>query len=272
MKLTIVLVAVLGYSALILTNATTQKTKKPAARPKPSPTAKPVATRTPTPTPTPRSSPTPTPSPTATPTPTPSPATQPSSTSAAAKEPCESKMQASGIPLCSKVEPKSVVLSKGSTRAKPVVFSHEAHAILKYSADGTKVMGCAECHHTDQPASALSGLLKSSYREAVLTTASLAATGAKPVLSCHACHAQGNKKPDVCDPAMGGAKYAFCPEVPKVKYPDEEDETVLTNDEAYHRNCITCHNAAVEAHKKPGAPPFIKASPPVSCAACHKGT
>jgi hypothetical protein len=177
-------------------------------------------------------------------------------------------MQASGIPLCSKVQPKTVVLSKDSARAKTVGFSHEAHATLKYGVDGTKVIGCAECHHTDQPASALAGVLKTSYREAMLTAASLAV---KPVPSCSACHTREGKKPDICDPAMGGAKYTFCPDIPKVKYPDEEDETVLTNDEAYHRNCNSCHEGAVAAHKKPGAPPFIKASPPVSCNGCHKG-
>jgi hypothetical protein len=264
MKLTIVLVAVLGYSALVLTNATAQKTKKPVAQPKPSPTAKPVVKQTPTPTP----RPSPTPSPTATPAPTPTPTTPSTS---GAKEPCEDKMQASGIPLCSKAQPKTIVLSKDSTRAKPVVFSHEAHATLKSSVDGTKVMGCAECHHTDQPASALTGLLKTSYRDAMLTTAALAAPNAKPVPSCYACHAREGKRPDICDPALGGAKYAFCPDIPKVKYPDEEDETVLTNDEAYHHNCNTCHVAAVAARKKPGAPPFIKGSPPVSCNSCHKG-
>jgi hypothetical protein len=166
------------------------------------------------------------------------------------------------------VQPKTVVLSKDSARAKSVGFSHEAHATLKYGVDGTKVIGCAECHHTDQPASALSGVLKTSYREAMLTAATQAV---KPVLSCNACHVREGKKLDICDPAVGGAKYKFCPDIPKVKYPDEDDEIVLTNDEAYHHNCNSCHEGAVAAHKKPGAPPFIKASPPVSCNGCHKG-
>jgi len=266
MKLAIVLFVILGYSALMFTNATQKKT--PTPRPTPTP-AKTPAKQTPTPkpsaTPTPKPSATPTPAPTTTPTPsTPTTAT-------GAKEPCESVVQASGIPLCGRVEPKTVVLAKGSTRAKPEVFSHEAHATLKYSADGTKVMSCAECHHTDQPSSSLSGLLKTSHRDVMLTTASLAAAGAKPVLACHACHAQEGKRPDICDPALGGARYKFCPNIPAVTYPDESDETVLTSEEAYHRNCITCHNAAIEAHKKPGAPKFIKASPPVNCADCHKG-
>jgi Class III cytochrome C family len=270
MKLTIALVFILGCSALLLTHATqkTGKTVRPTPTPVPAktpakqtPTAQPTATTTPKPltTPTPKPATTPTPAPTTTP-----------ASASGAKEPCEDKMQASGIPLCSKVQPKTAGLSKNSARAKPVAFSHEAHATLKYGVDGTKVIGCAECHHTDQPASALTGLLKTSYRDAMFAAASLAMPSAKPVLSCPACHAREGKKPDVCDPATGGAKYTFCPNVPTVKYPDQDDETVLTNDEAYHHNCTTCHVAAVAAHKKPGAPPFIKGAPPVSCNACHK--
>ena len=305
MKLTIVLVVVLGYSTLLLTNAAQQPTQPPAqppasptpaATPQPTPTC-PCQCPTPTTTQTPNATTTPTHTTTATPTstattapvtpPSSVPATSPSSanpaapaataSAAGAKAPCESKVQASGIPLCSRVQPKNVVLSKDAVQppgnpVKPENFTHEAHTTLKYSTDGTKLIGCAECHHTDQPASALTGVLKTSFRDVLLTTATLAAPNAKPVFSCRACHAQEGKKPDVCNATLfGGATYAFCPNIPKVKYPDEDDETILTNAEAYHRNCINCHTDAVAARRKPGAVPFIKGPPPTTCAGCHKG-
>ncbi|HEU4595473.1 MAG TPA: hypothetical protein VFS10_10050, partial [Pyrinomonadaceae bacterium] len=37
-------------------------------------------------------------------------------------------------------------------KATSVPFSHVNHATKNYSVDGTKPIGCVECHHTDQPA------------------------------------------------------------------------------------------------------------------------
>ncbi|HYX40852.1 MAG TPA: hypothetical protein VE821_04105, partial [Pyrinomonadaceae bacterium] len=252
MKLTIVIAVVLGYSTLLLTNAAQQPTQpaRPSASPTPAATPQPTPTcpcQCPTPTTPQPSNATATPAHTTTATPTATtttapvtpprsvPATSPSSagpaasaataSAAGAKAPCESKVQASGIPLCSRVQPKTTVLGKDAVQppgnpVKPENFTHEAHTTLKYSMDGTKLIGCAECHHTDQPASALTGVLKTSYRDVMLTTATLAVPNAKPVFSCRACHAQEGKKPDICDATLGGVSYFFCPNIPKVKYPD----------------------------------------------------
>lgn len=157
----------------------------------------------------------------------------------------------SSTAIVSKVQPKDVVLSKDSKdpKGKPVLFSHETHSTKNYSADGKSVIGCAECHHTDQPKSALTGVLKTSERDVMLTTASLAAADAKPVKTCRECHAQAGQKP------------ASWPKIPEVTYPDESDATVLTNDEAYHRNCNTCHDKVKERDPKTKAP--------TTCASCH---
>ena len=156
----------------------------------------------------------------------------------------------------SKVQPKEVKLNKSPKTTKspdknPVPFNHETHATKNYSRDQKSVIGCAECHHTDQPKSALSGVLKLSEREEVLTTESLAKADAKPVKSCASCHAQEGVKP------------AGLAENPSVTYPDDADPTTLTNEEAYHINCIKCH----EAVKKNNA--ATKA--PTTCAQCHNG-
>ena len=153
----------------------------------------------------------------------------------------------------SKVEPKEVILSKDSKdpKGKPVLLTHENHATKNYSEDGKSVMACTVCHHTDQPKSALTGVLKTSERDAVLTSALLKDDKAAPVKTCRECHAQAGQKP------------AEWPAIPTVKYPDEDDATTLTNDEAYHRNCNTCHDTVKKRD------PATKA--PTTCAGCHNG-
>jgi hypothetical protein len=156
----------------------------------------------------------------------------------------------------SKTQPKTVVLNKDpktkDAKGKPSVpFNHENHATKNYAADLKSVMGCAECHHTDQPKSSLKGVLKTSERDEMLTAALLEKADAKPVKDCRSCHAQEGDKP---------ASLAANPEV---TYPEESDAITLTNEEAFHRNCITCHEAVKKAK--------ADAKAPTTCAQCHSG-
>src|SRR2546428_9130407 len=83
----------------------------------------------------------------------------------------------------SKTQPKQVVLDKDSQSDKygEVAFNHENHTTKNYNVDGTAVIVCTECHHTDQPAAALKAPLKTSERDVVLTAALLQTAEAKPV-------------------------------------------------------------------------------------------
>ena len=153
----------------------------------------------------------------------------------------------------SKTQPKEVVLSKDSQSDKygEVAFNHENHATKKYSPDGTAVLTCVECHHTDQPATSLKPPLKTSERSVVLTAAVLEAADAKPVKTCRACHLQAG---DDSSP------------LPTVQYPDKPAPTKLTNEVAYHINCNLCHDKAIAAR------PTLKGKVPGSndCIPCHK--
>src|SRR6267378_6109364 len=82
----------------------------------------------------------------------------------------------------SKTQPKQVVLDKDSQSDKygEVAFNHENHTAKNYNVDGTAVIVCTECHHTDQPAAALKAPLKTSERDVVLTAALLQAAESKP--------------------------------------------------------------------------------------------
>jgi hypothetical protein len=153
----------------------------------------------------------------------------------------------------SKTQPKEVTLDKDSQSDKygEVPFNHENHATKMYSTDGKGVLTCVECHHTDQPVSALQPPLKTSERDVVLTTALLTAADAKPVKTCRACHLQAGD-----DSAP----------LPAVTYPGKPAPTKLTNEIAYHTNCNLCHDKAIALR------PALKgkASGSNDCFPCHK--
>ena len=155
----------------------------------------------------------------------------------------------------SKTQPKNVVLNKAPKTTKSpdnqkVPFNHETHSLKMYSADLKSVPACTECHHTDQPASALKNGLKTSERAEVLTTELLAKPDSKAVKTCAQCHSQAGTKP------------ASWPEIVTFTRANG-DEVELTNENAYHINCIECH----ESVKK------VKATTtaPIKCAECHNG-
>lgn len=153
----------------------------------------------------------------------------------------------------SKIQPKEVTLGKDSQSDKygEVAFNHETHSLKKYSADGTTVLSCVECHHTDQPATSLKPPLRTSERNVVLTAEILVPADAKPVKSCRTCHLQSGD-----DSAP----------IPVVQYPDKPAPTKLTNEVAYHMNCNLCHDKAIAAR------PALKGKIPGSndCVPCHK--
>ncbi len=135
-------------------------------------------------------------------------------------------------------------------------FDHETHALLKYSPDGKSVVACVECHHTDQPKSALKPPLLTSERNVVLTLETWR-TSKQRVSECRSCHFQDGAVPDD-------------KEMPTASYTEGGKTTVkdLNNELAYHINCNTCHDAAFklrpELKKKPG---FATSK---DCTICHK--
>jgi cytochrome c553 len=157
------------------------------------------------------------------------------------------------IPKESKTQPKEVVLDQDSQSDKygEVPFNHENHATKTYSIDGKVVIACVECHHTDQPASALQPPLKTSERPVALTAAVLEAADAKLVKTCRACHLQAGD-----DSAP----------IPTVTYAGKTTPTKLTNEVSYHTNCNICHDKAIAA--RPALKGKIAGSN--DCLPCHK--
>lgn len=143
---------------------------------------------------------------------------------------------------------KTFTLAKDSqSEYGEAAFNHENHAFKNYSPDGKSVMGCVECHHTDQPKSALKPPYLTSERDAVLTDA-VYKSSAQKVSNCRTCHFQDGQVPEG-------------KEMPKTT----KD---LTNELAYHINCNGCHDAAFKARPELKSKPGFATSK--DCTICHK--
>ncbi len=149
--------------------------------------------------------------------------------------------------------PKAVTLGKDSKDDKhgEVAFNHETHSAKNYSVDGKALIGCVDCHHTDQPAAALKPPLKTSERKVALSIEALKAADAAGVKNCRACHLQAD---DDSKP------------MPSMTETGKSKPTLLNNEIAYHLNCNVCHDAAIKAR------PELKGKIPgtTDCLKCHK--
>src|SRR3954469_20597535 len=93
--------------------------------------------------------------------------------------------------------PKQFILDKDAADPKggPVTFNHDSHAFQNYSVDGKSPIACVECHHTDQPKSALKPPLLTSERDQTLTLAYWQTANIK-VTHCRDCHFQSGNVPE----------------------------------------------------------------------------
>lgn len=156
-----------------------------------------------------------------------------------------------------KTIPKTFTLASDSlSEYGEVAFNHENHAFKQYSADGKSVMACIECHHTDQPKSALKPPLATSERDVTLTMDVFNKSDQK-VTTCRTCHFQDGNVPD-------GKT------MPSATYTDGDKKTTktLTNELAFHINCNTCHDAAAKLRPELKKVPGFATSK--DCNTCHK--
>lgn len=144
--------------------------------------------------------------------------------------------------------PKSFVLGKDSlSEYGEAPFDHDTHAFKNYSPDGKSTIGCVECHHTDQPKSALKPPLVTSERDVTLTMEAFQKSSQK-VSTCRSCHFQEGNVPEGKEMPVAGGKN-------------------LNNELAYHINCNTCHDAAFKARPElKGRKGFATSK---DCLVCH---
>jgi cytochrome c553 len=157
--------------------------------------------------------------------------------------------------------PETIILAK-EAKLGQVTFNHLNHITKNRSADGTKQIDCVECHHTAQPAAEAvkhppHKTVWPADRTTTLTAELLEKDPKAPAVNiCTDCHARADTKPKLL------------PEIPQLKFEGNPEPTVLTNQQAFHRNCGGCHDAVVKAR------PDLAPPPPTSkkCVACHKKT
>ena len=139
-----------------------------------------------------------------------------------------------------------------------VKFSHTDHITKNRSIDGTKPIACVDCHHTAQPASGVvkHPLHKTAWpadRTTTLTAELLEKDPtAPPVNACTECHARTGTKPKLL------------PELPKIKVEGVAEPITLDNQQAFHRNCNSCHDEVAKTGRATTGPTAKK------CVACHK--
>ena len=162
-----------------------------------------------------------------------------------------------GAQATDKKIPKSFTLGKDSqSEHGEVPFDHDTHAFKMYSPDGKSAIGCVECHHTDQPKSALKLPLVTSEREVALTLDSWRASSQK-VNECRSCHFQSGNIPD-------GKT------MPTATYTERGKQVTkdLNNELAYHINCNTCHDAAAKLRPELKSRPGFATT--TDCMTCHR--
>ena len=163
------------------------------------------------------------------------------------------------IPESSATQPdKPIILSKDSKDPKwgelkpEASFDHTKHHDVTHTLDGKTSTAFVHCHHTEQPMPvAGKPYLKKSERSEVLTAAQLE-TSKQAVNSCRHCHFQEATAPTAEFPPKS------------VRYPREmglPPSGKLTNDNAYHLRCMSCHDTAMKRDPK------LKA--PQACGDCH---
>ena len=161
-----------------------------------------------------------------------------------------------GTSAQSKKRPEILQLG-ADAKLGPVSFNHTNHTTKNYNIAGTGPIDCVECHHVEQPAAEVAKHppLKSAWpadRTATLTAAALDDPKTPEVIGCRNCHSRAATQPKLW------------PQLPEIKHETSTAIITMTNQQAFHRNCATCHDAIVKDR------PTAKAPRTAQCTLCHK--
>lgn len=148
-----------------------------------------------------------------------------------------------------------VIKLSSASKLGAVTFSHTNHTTKDYNIAGTGPIACVECHHTAQPAAEVAKHppLKTAWpldRTSTLTAENYNDPKTPEIVGCTSCHARAGEKPKVW------------PEIPQIKHEGSPALISLNNQQAFHRNCAGCHDAAAKERA-------VKAPKTAQCVACH---
>lgn len=154
-------------------------------------------------------------------------------------------------------QPPEVLTLATDSRLGPVTFNHKNHITKNYNIAGTGPIACVECHHTAQPESEVlkHPPLKTAWpanRTSTLTAENVMDSNTPAVVACRDCHARAGATPKIW------------PEIPQIKYEGSTAMVLLTNQQAFHRNCASCHDEVMKTRTDLHAPKTQQ------CTGCHK--
>ena len=155
-------------------------------------------------------------------------------------------------------KPQDVYVLAKEAKLGAVKFSHLDHTTKNRAVDGTQI-ACIQCHHTAQPAAEVAKHPphKTAWpadRTSTLTADLLEKDSSAPSVDlCTDCHARAGTKPKVV------------PEIPQIKLEGAGETVVLSNQQAFHRGCGSCHDEIAKV-RQTTAPTSKK------CIGCHKKT
>lgn len=154
-------------------------------------------------------------------------------------------------------KPPEMIILGADAKLGPIKFNHLDHINKNHSVDGATQLACVDCHHTAQPiAEALKHpphkTVWPADRTTTLTAELLERDGNALAAVCRDCHARTETKP------------TLLPEIPQVKFEGSADVTIMTNQQAFHRNCAGCHDEVAKKKPETAAPTSKK------CMVCHK--
>jgi hypothetical protein len=163
-----------------------------------------------------------------------------------------------GTSALAQQKPQDVYKLAAEAKLGAVTFSHINHTTKNYTIDSTGPMACIECHHTAQPAAeaAKHPPLKTAWpadRTTTLTADLMTKSpDASGVAVCRDCHARTDEKPKLI------------PALPEVKFEGGTALITLNNQQAFHRNCASCHDEVAKQRTDVNPPTSKK------CTTCHK--
>jgi hypothetical protein len=156
-------------------------------------------------------------------------------------------------------KPAEIITLGTEAKLGSIKFNHLDHITKNRGVDGTTKLACVECHHTAQPASEAvkhppHKTVWPADRTTSLTLELLEKDPNALGAVCRDCHARTDTKPKLL------------PEIPQVKFEGSAEPTIMTNQQAFHRNCGGCHDEVAKKRPDAIAPTSKK------CMACHKKT
>jgi hypothetical protein len=146
--------------------------------------------------------------------------------------------------------PEIITLAENSKLGK-VTFNHLNHTTKNFSPDGTAQLKCVDCHHVEQPKSETVKFAFPENRTVILTAETVKDAATPKVSTCRSCHTEKDVKP------------TLVAEIPQIKN-EKGDVVVMTNQNAFHRNCASCHDQVLKLRPTATAPGTSK------CMSCHK--